>query len=135
MLSDYYLIPAQPAMPDFDPDSFIINDSLYNLDTYFFETLTSYYGPALWRDYRVIQLQVCPVQFNPVKRKIRVITRFKVSIEYTGLNTINDPILPPRPTKAFTNLYKKYILNYDEYIGERRVWEGSYLIIVHDPFY
>lgn len=40
-LSNYYLLPAQPAMPDFDPDSFTINDSLYNLDIYFPETLTS----------------------------------------------------------------------------------------------
>ena len=135
LLSDYYLLPAQPAMPDFDPDSFIINDSLYNLDIYFPETLTSYYGPALWRDYRVIQLQVYPIQFNPVKHEIRVITKLKLKIEYTGVNTVNDPVSPPRPTKNFTKIYKKYILNYAEYIGNRTEWEGSYLIIVHDPFY
>lgn len=51
------------------------------------------------------------------------------------MNRVNDPVHPPRPTKAFTNLYKEYILNYDEYIGERTKWEGSYLIIVHDNFY
>ncbi|MEO0226659.1 MAG: C25 family cysteine peptidase, partial [candidate division WOR-3 bacterium] len=135
LLSDYCLMPAQRPLPEFVPDSFIINDSLYNRDIYYPETLASYYGPALWRDYRVIQLQVYPIQFNPLIRKIRIITKFKVIIEYVGLNTGNNPILPPRPTKTFTKLYKKYILNYDEYIGERTEWEGSYLIIVHDIFY
>jgi len=134
LLSDYYLMPVQPAMPDFDPDSFIINDSLYNLDIYLPETLTSYYGPALWRDYRVIQLQVYPVQFNPVKREIRVIKKLKLKIEYAGINRLDDPIHPPRPTKVFTKLYEKFILNY-EYVKERTEWEGSYLIIVHDNFY
>ncbi len=134
MLSNYFLIPG-PSINPGNPDTFIIDESKYNFDNFLPDSLTAYYGPALWRDYRVIQIKVYPVQFNPVQQKIRIITKLKLKIEYTGVNTLNDPIRPPRPTKAFTKLYEKYILNYNEYIKERTEWEGSYLIIVHDNFY
>ncbi len=134
LLSNYFLIPG-PSINPGNPDTFIIDESKYNFDNFLPDSLTAYYGPALWRDYRVIQIKVYPVQFNPVQQKIRIITKLKLKIEYTGVNTLNDPIRPPRPTKAFTKLYEKYILNYNEYIKERTEWEGSYLIIVHDNFY
>ena len=134
LLSNYYLIPSPSINPD-NSDTFIIDEDIYNFDSFFPDSLTAYYGPALWRDCRVIQLKVYPVQFNPVKREIRIVTKLKLKVEYIGVNRVNDPVHPLRLTKAFVKLYKKYILNYEEYIKERTEWEGSYLIIVHDNFY
>lgn len=109
LLSDYYLVPGPSIDPE-NPDTFIIDENVYNSENFLPDSITAYYGPALWRDYRVIQLKIYPVQFNPVQKQIRIITKLILKIEYIGVNTVNDPTHSPRPTKAFTRLYEKYIL-------------------------
>lgn len=77
LLSNYYLIPGPSINPD-NPDTFLIDEDTYNTDEFLPDSIITYYGLALWRDYRVIQLKIYPVHYNPMKREVRIITKLKL---------------------------------------------------------
>ncbi len=136
LLSGYCIYPAQPPLPDFEDESeFIIDEEFYFKDVFYLETLTTFSGPGIWRDYRVLQLAVSPIQFNPATEELMAYKKVKIELDYSSFSDVNSSKRSPAPTPTFEKLYKKFIINYDFISPKSFKGDGQYLIITADDFY
>ena len=131
-LDGYNIYPVQKPLPELveEPQTFTISLGAYSRDRYLPEETVDVGNPCILRDLRIAQVSVYPIQFNPVKRKIRVITRMRVKVTFTGHSHKNVFRRTDTGTKAFQLLQKSFVLNYTP-TGEH---PGSYLIIAADTF-
>jgi len=126
------LMPAQGVDPvDFvsKKSSVSYSDAIYSKDE-FYPTDNAISGePALMRGIRLIPIQMNPVKYNPVSKKLRVAHRFKVTVHFEGTDPRNSPTLPLRPmSRAWADLTRASVMNFDD-LDVDIVPTGSYLIV------
>ncbi len=111
--SDYYLYPQQN--PEKSDNSFFdFDSSSYSVNTFLPEKIDKLSDPGIWRDIRVILLNISPVQFNPTTKKIRVFNYLRVELVYDNSPTVNPvSLLDGKKSRAFSELQKNFIINYD----------------------
>ena len=131
-LDGYNIYPVQKPLPELveELQTFTIDLNAYARDRYLPEHGVDVGTPCVLRDLRIAQVSVYPIQFNPVKRKIRVATRMRVKVTFDGHSNKNVLRRTDTGTKAFQLLQKDFVLNYSP-TGEH---PGSYLIITADTF-
>ncbi|MHA1639099.1 MAG: C25 family cysteine peptidase [Candidatus Heimdallarchaeota archaeon] len=149
-LDGYYLTPAQEERVDLpnatDPE-YKFDDVIYNTDSFFpgkLVTLAGHNQSIILRGHRILGLNLNPIQFNPVTRKIRAYSKIEVRINYDRAVQIK-----PIPSRLFNlnfhEMLEDLILNYDYspswkwlpyYTSVLNKKTGAeYLIITHDDFY
>jgi hypothetical protein len=131
-LEGYKVYPAQRPLPEIvsSPDEFAVDRSVYSKDAYMSEQRAEAGTPSLFRNLRVAQISVRPVQFNPATGRIRISTRAVVRIDFTGHSTENIPRRTDTATRAFGALQEAFLLDYVPLYTS----PGSYLIITADTF-
>ncbi len=86
--------------------------------------------PAIFRDFRVVEVTLYPVQVNPVTGEARVYSNLQADVVANDRPGENELLNPGRPSAAFAGLYRDQIANLDETaLDEIRSAPGSYLII------
>ena len=137
VLSGYRVLPAQKAcLEGEESEDFRIDETLYSVDSFYPEKLVVLGQPCVMRDYRVVQLILYPVRYNPYRSQLIVYREVLVEIEYAGENITNAKEITPKLSFAFDPLYRNLIVNYEfvrPKVGE--VTPGGYLIVSHDAFY
>ena len=97
----YNIIPTQPpvAKNDTDPNKipFLQNASAYSTDRYGDTVLIRTVGSGTIRGTRMMRLEVTPVQYNPIKQKLKICTDLEVEVSYS---------MPK--SDAVTNLYSPF---------------------------
>ncbi len=95
----------------FEGTSFEEDRLIYSRDAFYpdFYTVTE---PIVWRNMRMVILRVNPVRYNPVQRKVLVMSRFKLRLIFE-----QKPILA-KHTDSFDNIFKNLIINY----GQAQDW-------------
>ena len=162
VLNDYYVYPVpEPALAGNETvpmigEQFAINETFYATDAFYPENQVSIAMDTYIRHYRVILLEISPIQFNPVTRELRVYDSLLLSTEF-GLTGLNAAL--PQEDGAdggyFNDIFENLIINYgasadwgviestnpgpgevfrDNPPGINPPWV-DYLIIVHDDFY
>jgi hypothetical protein len=136
VLTGYNIYPAQPPQPENAPaPPFVLDEKRYTTDQFYPETAARASDPMIMRDFRLVQLVLQPVQFNPVSRELRVTRRLKLELRYDRPSGINVKIRRPvKISRAFEPLYRSFIANYRFLAPPQRAEDGSYLIIVNDQF-
>ncbi len=92
--------------------------------------------PAIFKDYRVSQVNLFPIRYDFNERRIQLATRLEVEIRTTKPTTVNVKTYTPRYSDAFAPLYDSLIDNIDEFntasplVGEGP--RGGYLIVADD---
>ena len=138
-LSGYKVYPVQPPLPDMkgvpEPE-FAIDRAFYSKDIIYPEKIAYVSEPMVWRDYRIVEVLVYPVRYNPATQTLHVTYKLTVKLLYSGYNSKNIPKLPPRPTRNFDKLYRKFIINYNFVRKSKGEFpqEGRYFIITADEF-
>lgn len=142
-LSDYFLYPAQPS-PKRLPDGtisqlpFIIDSNFYQDDTWYPSQPAIAQEAAILREYRVLPVIICPVQYNPARRIIRIIKEMEIEIYQSSPHGINEKSDFERTESIrFQNLYDSFILNYQQFTQLTPGINGmpDMIIITHDQFY
>lgn|GEM_PF-1753028 len=135
-LSGYNILPAQPPQPENAPAAqFLIDEKRYTTDRFYPETVIQLSEPMIMRDFRLVQLVLQPVQFNPVSRELIVTRRLRLELRYDRSSRVNIKSRHPgKISRAFEPLYRSFIANYRFLAPPQRAEEGSYLIIVNDQF-
>jgi len=148
-LSAFNIYPAQPFTTDHDPASAFTQDQeLYATDAFYPGNQAAIASTGTLRDYRIIQLQVNPVHFNPVTGELMIYTRLRLELDFGPLFVREGA---QRDTSAFDAIYQETLRNYQEAGGwtlPRVQSEGQdaedlrdpgnradYLIITFDSFY
>ena len=133
------IIPSKGNLTrDINPDDIpYLYGKTYETDAWFPNKIAFMRDPYVLRSYRGQTIVFQPVQYNPVKRMLRIYTDLKVSIQENGLSQVN--VLTRRPgdgdSREFEHIYKDHFLNYstnDRYdvLGE----QGPMLIICYGDF-
>ena len=126
------IAPVQPSPADNDPDApipFTQNQSLYSTDAFFPEQLAASAEPVIMRDVRAVQIQLNPVQYNPVRHELRVYRDLSVSLTYGG------EVVNPKLTRTnylsdgFYPIYKATFANFEEFFSNVEIKRGGYMII------
>ncbi|HBZ01810.1 MAG TPA: hypothetical protein DEO84_10870, partial [candidate division Zixibacteria bacterium] len=132
-ISDIDIIPCQPSGEDSANNveiPFAKDESIYQQDRYFPEQPVMLNEPVICRDLRMIQSIVYPVQYNPVRREIRVYTNIDYRITYTGEGSRNQKIRRNnRISESFMSMYRALVPNADEMLAAYTPVRGGYLII------
>ncbi|RZT95985.1 putative secreted protein (Por secretion system target) [Ancylomarina subtilis] len=118
--------------PKFEKDA-----SVYEKDAFFPNNVVNIISDQIMKDARMLRVQVCPVQFNPVTKTLRVYSKMvyqiHTGIDKTRVNTTTDDL----------NILKRMVLNPEAVQKETRNLkmdsEGDdaskdYIIITHSMF-
>jgi hypothetical protein len=96
VIEGYQIFPAQEPLPDVrdaSVPSFQIDDAIYQSDAYFPSEIVQIEEAGIIRGCSVAILRVFPVQFNPVKKTLRVHSRIRVNISF-GTPTATISMMP-----------------------------------------
>ncbi len=114
--SGYRVYPVQEPEVDSQPTAeFIINPAAYRQDRMLPEQMAALDGPHIWRDCRVVSLQVTPFQYNPVTGQLDVYRKLRIEVTAVpgaGSNPLEGDHSQVSP--MFDNMYRAAIINYDE---------------------
>jgi len=132
------LAPVQPATLESGEEvvPFAINNEAYSRDEFYPANLATAGDPVIMRDVRMVQLVMNPVQYNPVRRQMRVYRDLNVHVHYTYGNDVVNPKTIRRPfiSEAFYPIYRDVVSNFDDYFSTATVKRGGLLIISKQIF-
>ncbi len=140
-LEGYNVCPAQPPLYETDEiPEYVIDSNTYSTDAFYPPHNAFVEEPIIIRGHRIVSLTLCPVQFNPVTKQLRVYSKIEGRLNYDRPAQI-EGVEKRLESEAFESLCKAFILNYkspEEYLSRRHKDVGSpsvdYLIITHDDF-
>jgi hypothetical protein len=146
----YYVNPAQEDLEDFVNASipeFQFNDISYNTNSFFpgeLATLEGHNKSIILRGHRLLALNLNPIQFNPVTKRVRAYSKIEVRINYDRaekMRAVSSRLLNPNFHEMLQDLVLNYIysptwelLPYHDFSVEERTG-SEYLIITHDDFF
>ncbi len=76
--------PYQTPATEGSNHPFVIDRDFYQKDAFYPEFDAQVMGTGQWRELPVANVQVYPVRYNPAKKQLRVDTKFRVNVGYTG---------------------------------------------------
>ncbi len=138
-ISDY-ILPAQPPVSKSidNPDDlpFEMNEQTYQTDGYNTVELVTVIPLGTMRGVNLARIEVAPVQYNPVKNKIRVCTAVEAEIEFTGGDT-GKTIQNKKSlfSPYFEGIYGQLSNYKNEITDELIMVEPVTYIIVSDPMF
>lgn len=101
------LEPAQDKIGAKEPD-FEIDQQFYNSDVTYPDQPVTILKTMKYRGNSMALVRICPVQYNPLKRKIRVISNIKYRIQFTNASSFfASQVL----SESFMNTYPNYVIN------------------------
>jgi hypothetical protein len=133
-IPDIDLAPVQPSPVDRSdgpppPIPFTIDQQAYSIDAFYPSDLAFASEPQIMRDVRFAQITICPAQYNPVQRVLRIYHDVSVAINYDG-EVINPRTIHHRyVSEGFYPIYKAMFANFDEFLANAEVRRGGYVII------
>ena len=104
--------------------------AVYGKDAWYPEQIAVVSELSIFRDLRMVQLTLCPVQVNPVTHQARVYRTLEAQLVTTDEPGENE-ILNPRPlTGSYIPIYRQLVANLDEsLLAQATNIPGSILII------
>lgn len=91
-----------------------VKGPVYKNDRWFPDTrqIARISEPFIFREVRGVRLQVFPVQYNPVRNKLRVYSYIRARIKYDGLGGPNVYRGRKELSRAYAPIYRKAFLNF-----------------------
>jgi gingipain R len=145
MSSEYTDIPVSGIAPakgriyrNADPASVpYVFDEVYKQDEWYPVSIVSVREPFIHRDFRGCPVRICPFQYNPVKKVLRVYSKVSLKVSAAGLGKINVFRRTHAATgidAEFSRTYEKEFLNYASSSFTIVPEEGSMMIICPSIF-
>ena len=123
------VLPLQAEAQRF-PSNLHKDPAVYEADGWYPSEPAVMSAPMIYRDFRVVQVTLYPVQVNPRLRQVRVYHDLSAEIVAVDGPGENELLNPRRPSGAFAPLYRAHIANLDERtLDDATDTPGSYLIL------
>ncbi len=150
-LDGFYIAPArEPARDTYGAKepTYFFDSEIYENDTFFPENVVKITETGISRDTSLAYVQIRPIAFNPVTRKLRAYSRIQFRIVFEGGK---DGFLPiaHNNSKHYTDLLKRNVLNSvtipdginslngmdrDEVVAMESEIGKNYIIITHSAY-
>ena len=112
---------------------------IYNENKYYPQKISILDNPYIFRDIRGQVIQFRPVQYNPVKKELKIYTQITVKISSTGNNGINAlKRLKSQQYKfvEFEEIYQRNFINYrNRSLKFSPIGENGKMLIIYHPNY
>ncbi len=97
------------------------------------ENFVTFSEPAILRDFRVIQLNIYPCQYDFIKQQIRYYHNIQVHINYTADKGVNELPYESYDTYSyvFQNIYEAQIANFAEYRNPLIAPEQGRILLIY----
>ena len=90
--------------------------------------------PGIFRDLRIVPINIKPFEFNPVTKELFVTSEVTFRVSFCEGSVINPKTTPYKiPSPVFSNLYRKLCWNYVD-IGTDDFVPSHYLVICPDSY-
>ncbi len=135
LVSNVDVSPKQPYEGEelanrLDDMAFAYDAATYSQDAWYPEQIAVASTPATLRDVRFVALTVAPVQYNPVRRELRVYDNIEVVVEDIGGIGENEIVVNPEYiSPSFKKLYTRFENFPGSSLDELPVLPGKYLVI------
>jgi hypothetical protein len=106
------------------------NYEFYDSNLQYPSEVVSVVGDGVFRDYRILTVEINPVRYNPRVGEISIVTNLEFEIEYkeNKIPTKNIKSEKDKKESSFENLYRDLITNYESL-------DRTYLVSRNDPPY
>ncbi|NCA75147.1 MAG: hypothetical protein EOM90_02325, partial [Alphaproteobacteria bacterium] len=141
LYQNYYIHPAIGPLPNTilkQPTKIKLDSSIYSLNEFFPSEIVSLKDIQEIRNVKLAIIQVCPVQFNPQSKEIKVFNRIIYRVSFQGNEqTFNS--IATNNSQLFLNYLKNIVLN-NSCIPNESVPDNSngprkdYIIITHSNY-
>ncbi|MCX6641329.1 MAG: C25 family cysteine peptidase [bacterium] len=107
----------------------MVSQEAYALDRFYPSEPVHLAKPVIMRDFRLGLVEICPMQYNPVRGILRIYHRVTIKITFEGDG--ENPITRVRAQKSrvFANLVNKSVLNPEVGVTDEDYVLGGYLFI------
>ncbi len=112
-----------------------IDESAYMQDRWYPSELVSLYQPVIMRGFRLGQIELHPVQFNPVRETLRVYRNLEVRIRFEGAGENCIDNTRSKKSKIFSRLVNSTIINPQTFVTDDDEVLGGYLFIAPPSFF
>jgi hypothetical protein len=134
------IIPAQPPLSKsvMNPDDveFVWNKATYGIDQFLGNELVTVVDQGMMRGVRLGLLEISPVQYNPVKGKIRVYESMEVEIGFSGADVVQTIETKKHFFSPFYEAIYSSVMNYKPLNGDELIMdEPATYVIVSDPMF
>jgi len=139
-LEGYRILPVQEMVREIDPEpAFAMDGAAYASDALYPGRVAEAGKPMLWRNLRVVILEVHPVRYNPARGTLEVAERIVVRINHQGTDLRNAARHDQtRYSPLVETSYRRSILNFglmDLSPQNEQVDAGIDYLILVDPAY
>ncbi len=128
LLENVNAFPVQLEEKEFH--GLVRDDGVYARDEWYPPNVAEISAPMQMRDFRVVVVNLFPVQVNPVTRQARVYHTLNVDLVANDTPGLNEIVTPRPPSSAWVETYRALIPNLeDDALLDARRTPGSFLII------
>ncbi len=134
------ILPGRKSWIDGQAETAYIKNAIYSKNEMYPTHQATIDEPAIYRDFRIVRLGISPFQYNPVTKQLKVVSSFKIRLNYKEDGNAINPRTTGRKhiTTSYDKLYKTSILNYNNQqksINDTYVSNDLMLCIVPDNLY
>lgn len=108
----------------FNPDAYS-SSVAYPVNRY------EYGSPQILRDFRLVQLNLFPVQYLASSNELKVVEDFEIEIRMNNNPGLNETASYANYSSAFTNLYESMICNFAEYRDELSELQNPRILLIY----
>jgi hypothetical protein len=135
----HYIMPCQPSVSkcgETGPPEFVMDKSVYETDAYTGGELVRFTPKGLMRYLNLYLLEISPVQYNPVSKKIRVYHRIDVSVSYSGADYAASDYLRASTVSPYHLKASRAVAGYHQIAPKANLTQYPVkLVIVSDPMF
>lgn len=107
---------------------FIIDEAIYQENTFLFEKIVEISKPMVWRDLRIIHLKIAPILYNPAIQRIRLYKNIRLRINFS------QPFSRMNISPKWLKLYQSIIFNFSQVPYSLTSENDFYLTVVYQDF-
>lgn len=119
------------TLKDSKIESYEEDSAVYTRDEWLPQNPVKIGDPAIMRGYRLVNVSISPIQYNPAQNKIKMLTNFRAEFVIDKTISKNPLTRSPLPSTAFRYFTKNKQRAHPDY----EVHRGSYLFITPDIGY
>ncbi|MEE4197970.1 MAG: C25 family cysteine peptidase, partial [Bacteroidales bacterium] len=133
------IMPAQPSESKSDDGKnrkFHFNEKIYSADDYYGDELVKVEESGIMRHVRFGRLQISPMEYNPVKNKLRIFTNIKFEVEFSDIDYAKSDEFTRKYANSYFQGLGKLAINHIPASGKELIDDSPITyVIVSDPMF
>ena len=130
---DKKIVPAQPSVSKSEePDEFYFDEKTYSENRYLYSEILIFEEVGIIRSSRLGRIEICPIQYNPVRNELRILNNLEIQVEFVGSNhPKTNRLKTVYSNSVFDNLLNGFVPNL---LQQQTIIYPTYVIVSDRKF-